>query len=275
MATKTHCAPGKGDKISCYNRTSLIKMARALNRKKRLPKKIRIGTNRKKIDIWRDIRREMSNRCNSEVCWIDQDFIKQLNDPELTEKLFPPKMPESWKQNPNTWLSTTDINAVMEQYENLYTDFLFIGPVPSDCPNGIQCELSNFNPNRLSRNGIKRVGIIYNLDKHNQPGSHWVAVYIDMKRDKDISYYDSYGELPPPAIAQFLVDTYNKLDKRGVKMKVGYNQRRHQMGGSECGMYSMNYIINRLKGDSMLKATNRSIPDRVMEGMREKLYRSS
>jgi hypothetical protein len=41
------------------------------------------------------------------------------------------------------------------------------------------------------------IGFIVNLDKHTQPGSHWVAVYIDPVKDKSVEYFNSYGEAPP------------------------------------------------------------------------------
>ena len=30
----------------------------------------------------------------------------------------------------------------------------------------------------------KKIGIVFNLDKHNQPGSHWVALYTDLKANQ-------------------------------------------------------------------------------------------
>ena len=53
------------------------------------------------------------------------------------------------EKNKYTWLSTTDINAVMKQYERMYDNFAFFGPVPVDCPNGITCELTYLNPLEL------------------------------------------------------------------------------------------------------------------------------
>ena len=35
-------------------------------------------------------------------------------------------MPEDWKYEPNKWLNTTDIDKVMEQYEN-YDEFIYFG----------------------------------------------------------------------------------------------------------------------------------------------------
>jgi len=270
----SHCAPGsKGDSVSCFSRPTLVKMARALNQTAKNENAKRIPVSGNKKVIWSGIRKRLANRCSSEVCWVDQKFAKSLNDPELNIETFRPKMPSEWKRNPRTWLTTTDIDEVMKQYERQYPDFLFFGPVPSDCPNGFSCELSNFDPVRLMKGGKRRVGIVYNLDKHYEPGSHWVAVFMDMGKHKDISYYDSYGQPPPENIKAFLKSTQAKLKKSGTKMKLHYNRRRHQYGGSECGVYSMHYLIQRLKGKNMRQAVEKKIPDRIMEQMRKYLYR--
>ncbi len=268
----SYCAPGhKGDSISCFSKASLIKMAQALN-KTAIKGRIRVSGN--KQTIWEGIRRRLSDRCTNEICWVDQQFARNINHPEINIKTFRPKMPTAWKTAPRTWLTTDDINLVMQQYERQYPTFLFIGPVPSDCPNGFACELSTFNPVKLLKSGKNKVGIIYNLDKHNQPGSHWVAVYIDMDKHKDITYYDSYGHLPPNRINNFMKNVQTKLNKSSVrKMKLKHNRRRHQYGGSECGMYSMNYLIERLKGKSLQQAVSKKISDKTMEQMRTYLYR--
>ena len=45
---------------------------------------------------------------------------------------FRPDMPNTWSSNPNTWLSTIDINKVMEQYEEAYPKFQYLGANPID-----------------------------------------------------------------------------------------------------------------------------------------------
>lgn len=282
-AEAKHCAPGRsGDRLSCFTLKSLKKMATALNQDAADDvdtegggKKYKhIPTNGTKEQLWNAIRTRLKDRCgNKEFCWVDQKFAKNLQDPDISEEIFRPKMPAEWKYKPNTWLTNIDIDLVMKQYEKQFPDFLFIGPVPSDCPNGFSCELSAFDPVKMKRAGINRMGIVYNLDKHNQPGSHWVAVYIDVDKHRDVTYYDSYGHAPPPSIKHFLTTTKRKLDDAGIPVEYKYNKIRHQFGGSECGVYSMNYIIQRLYGASMKKAVNKKIPDKQMEEMRKYLFR--
>ena len=39
---------------------------------------------------------------------------------------------------------------------------------------------------KYKKQGINKIGVIFNLDKHTQPGSHWVALFIDGEKRKFI-----------------------------------------------------------------------------------------
>ena len=51
------------------------------------------------------------------------------------------------------------------------------------------------------------------------------------------------------------------------------NKKRHQYGGSECGMYSMNFLIESLKGKTLMDIENKVITDREVNLLRNYLYR--
>ena len=76
---------------------------------------------------------------------------------------------------------------------------------------------------------------VINLDNHDEPGSHWVAVYDD---GNQVEYMDSYG-LPPsdPRCLLFL----------GQKFK--YNSYALQQPLSNaCGFYCIYFLIRRSRG---------------------------
>ena len=200
------------------------------------------------------LKKKMSKHCNQEWCWIDQNFMNKNKAKKIAKTAFRPKMPENWKNDKYAWLATDDINSVMEQYEAQYPDFIFLGAVPVDCHTLSFCQLYRFNLLKLYQNGIKRIGIIFNLDYHYQSGSHWVAVFVDLKDHFDITYYDSYGKISPKLITSFLNQIYQdcqKIPSLKNKVVVDYNKKRHQYGYSECGIYSQNYLIKRLHGKSL------------------------
>jgi hypothetical protein len=163
---------------------------------------------------------------------------------------------------------------MMRQYEEKYPDFIFIGPVPRDCKIGgsLQCELTNFDINRAYDKGIRKIGIIYNNDYSYQSGSHWNCVLIDMK-DKTIEFYDSYGSKPLPEVLEFMKKNAEKLNKRGMKVSLGYNNTRHQYDDYNCGMYSMYFLVKRLEGYKMEEIERMDITTKKMQNLKKVWYR--
>jgi hypothetical protein len=269
-----YCSPNKNNKDSktCFSLNSLRKIVRSYN-DKNPDSKIRGLTTKSREELWSNIQIRLQNRCNNEMCWIKQDFVKNIKDPEIENYTFRPQMPQNWVKNKYTWLSTVDIQEVMKQYEHKYPYFSFLGPVPYDCPYEITCELTNTRVKKLLGNGIQQMGVIYNLDTHNQPGSHWVAVFLDLTK-LSVEYYDSYGVEPPELIYKWMEKMQQDMQntfQRPAKLK--YNQKRHQYGNSECGIFSMNFIIERLKGKTLERISREKITDRKMNLMRRILYR--
>ena len=267
-----NCSPHKNNNsFTCYTKNQLVKIANEINKKKK--RKVIVMSNKNKKQIWNQINKNLFDQCKYEWCWLDTSVIKNIPDDDLHNFTFRPKKPKSWVKNKNTWLTTTDIDDVMEQYEKKYTDFKFFGPVPVDCPAGIYCELSNINLKKMNSDGIKKLGVIFNLDKHNEPGSHWVAL-LSNEEDKSITYYDSVGNLPPPYIKTFVkLLTNNYKKNRGIDMKFNYNKKQHQHGDSECGVYSINFLVESLKGAKLKDFQNKKISDFSMNILRDYFYR--
>ena len=106
--------PGK----TCYSKEALITIAKEYN-KRHPDDKIKLS-GKSKSQLFSAIKSHLSNQCNQEWCWIDQDFMNKNKADKIARDTFRPKMPASWKQNKYEWLSTDDINSVMTQYEKLY-----------------------------------------------------------------------------------------------------------------------------------------------------------
>ena len=185
-------------------------------------------------------------------------------------------MPDDWKSDHDKWLNSNDITNVMEQYEEAYPKFEFMGPYPIDfaapdpykkngtCLINEMCELRVTN---ALASGTESIGIIYNLDPHYKGGSHWVAVYIDLKNHKTY-YFDSYAIEPPKQIAIFM----KWLTTQDTQMKLFYNGNRFQKQGSECGMYSMYFILRMLAGDDFQAFSRTKPPDSFMLDLRDWIF---
>ena len=264
---KKKCSPHNNDNnFSCFSKKSLLKICEAWNNyyedKIIYNKKNNINT------LWYKVNDKLKNSCNNEWCWIQQEFLKKINNDNLKDS-FRPLMPKKWYSHEREWLNTYDIENVMQQYEKKHKDFKFIGPVPIDFdyqPNPGQCivnELCNISVPKLIKKGIKKLGVIFNLDPHDKPGSHWVALYCDINRG-GVYYFDSYGVEPPEEV-DILMDRLASQGKSfNNNIKKQYNNIRHQYKNSECGVYSLNFIIKLLEGNNFKDVINNIVPDDVM-----------
>lgn len=78
--------------------------------------------------------------------------------------------------------------------------------------------------------------IIVNLDPHNEPGSHWVAIHFPKNEYRFALFFDSYGRPPlDPRILAFLT--------RNSRNKWFNNPYRYQDElSSVCGWYALLFL---------------------------------
>lgn len=281
MPPNTVCSPNIAvtNDYTCFDKRELEEIALALNiyilKNKALSNycptqsqkciiKTPIDIRKKtKEGLWRSIHKRLGKLCDQESCWIDLELINSIQDKDILEKIkyftFKPKM----NKNRRSWLSTKNINDVMQQYQEFDKTFKFLGALPSDFYTQIK-----FDYKQLNR--FKKIGIVFNLDTHDKPGSHWVAFFIDNVQ-KQYDFFDSTGKPPNKHIDKFI----DMLLGVGVISGYSYLQNTsvHQTKNSECGIYSMYYIIQRLLGKSFNSIANTVIKDDDMNRFRDHLFR--
>ena len=86
------------------------------------------------------------------------------------------------------------------------------------------------------------VGYILNTDPCNQPGEHWVALFIAADGDGD--YFDSYG-LPP------LHPELTSLMTRGSRVWTWNTRQLQSIATAVCGQYCVFYELHRARGYTM------------------------
>lgn len=250
---KLQCGPeGNSKKYTCIRDESICKLKTLWN-KRHPDNKIKNTSIRK---TWGALKKKLRNVCDKESCWLKQKFAKKGMGKELNVA-FAPQSPEKWKKNPNEWLSSTDIIAVMKQYERKYKCFEFIGPSPIDYDTHKmygECvweELCHFDLKKEISNGKKKIGIIFNLDPHYKGGSHWVSLFINITKGT-IFYFDSVGKTIPPQIKKFVKEVQRQglhlNNQEPIHFKYDENHpQEHQQGDTECGIYSLYFIIHVLE----------------------------
>lgn len=213
-------------------------------------------------EIWLALKNRLS--CKKEECWLNQLDDESMKM-HIKKNIFAPTHPPDWNRNPDEWLSNFDIADVAKQYEVSHPEFIMIGPTTIDFDarplemdgKCVLEDLCNFSLERFISKKKSKIGIVFNLDKHDQSGSHWVSMYIDIK-NKFIFFFDSADTGIPNEIwtdSESDKPLVNRIIKQGLEMKqpinfTFYNNNgiTHQRGNTECGMYSLFFIITMLTG---------------------------
>lgn len=270
---KDSCAPTEAqiNEFSCYTPEVLNKMKNIWN--SRHPDDKIETTDTKKI--WDTLKDRFGDVCYRESCWIEKTFLKEKIPTDIINITFAPKAPKEWIRNPQEWLSSVDICRLMSLYEKRFKCFEFLGPSPIDYDTKVRGsyvweELATFNLKRGLSKGKNKWGVIFNLDPHYKGGSHWVAAFIRMKT-KEILYMDSYGMPPEKNIEKFLKNVQEQAANLGIDMRMVINETRHQYSNSECGMYSLYFVVQMLM-DAPASMMKRKIPDKKMIRLRELFF---
>lgn len=279
---KLNCSPetkkNKINSYSCYTDENLHKLRDLWNA--RHPDDL-IKTNDNN-EIWIILKNKYSSVCNKESCWLNKLFggKNKKYEKELLDS-FAPEAPKEWKKHPNEWLSSLDIINVMNQYEKSYKCFEFIGPSPIDYDTHKiygECvweELCHFNLQDQINKKKNKIGIIFNLDPHYKKGSHWVSLFINIKK-KTIYYFDSNGETSPKQIKKLSQNIINQGKKLKYPINFKYDENhpvQHQYENTECGIYSLYFIIYMLEdkiNGHYLK--HHILPDKYIEKYRKVFY---
>ena len=251
---KLNCSPknknNTTDDYTCYSNSDLYKLKDMWNA--RHPDRPIKTKNTKQI--WMLLKEYYTTICNKESCWVRQMTKNSKQEQELLDA-FAPESPKEWEKNPNEWLSSIDILQVMNQYEKKYKCFDFLGPSPIDYDTHklygkcVWEELCHFNLAKHLQKKHNKIGVIFNLDPHYKGGSHWVSLFINIK-NKTIFFFDSTGEQIPPQINKFVntVIEQGKQLPNPIIFKFDQNYPvEHQYGNTECGIYSIFFIIHMLE----------------------------
>lgn len=259
-------------RTTCLPLEMLIRLRDEWN--KRYPDHVIPTDLRRKEELWAAIRDRMRRqyKCDSEYC-----AVQKLGDGDEKRKAavyFRPPKPSNWDGDGDEeeWHDTDTIARVMNQYEEANANFEFIGPTPIDFDfvggwgSCVMDELCKLDLAAMRRRGENSIGIVFNLDPHTRPGSHWVCAYIDLLK-REAYYYDSYGYPPPPEVRRLL----RRCREQGCE-RIYWNDIRHQRKKSECGTYCMYIIISLLKGRTFADLCKDRIDDDTMNAIRDLLY---
>lgn len=259
-----HCAPNVNSSLdyTCFDKAELEAIAKAYNQYARNKPNHRPihETGASKKELWQAIYDRLKPYCNYEHCWVDQGFIKLIPNRDLLNKIrfftFKPK----FTKTENNWLSTNDITNVLKQYENFDLSFHYAGTFPSDF-----YKVFSFDWDTLFASS--KSALVLNLDKHDEPGSHWVAVFVD-NLHRTVELFDSTGVPPPREIKTIM----KKIMRRATNYKYLENKIVHQKEDGECGVYAAYYVIQRILGRSFQDISTHVISDSQIRQFRSVIF---
>jgi hypothetical protein len=248
-----------------------------------LENKIIKTQNRNIKEIYKELKQKLSkfNKLYSnEIYW---KKIKEFSHIFINNKyLFVPKMPTEWCHSISKWrnatvdapwLSNYDIDEIIQEYENKYNTFKFLGSTPIDFRKKKYgtCTLNLFNNSNSDNSWLiynkqsnikycnfnssiysdkKYFGIVFNTDTFEGAGKHWMAMYFCIDKSKPcILFFDSAVTFNPyhneiKGFIKNIQDTYPSLN-----FNIKYNNKQHQTSNSECGMYSIYFILTMIDAE--------------------------
>ena len=169
-----------------------------------------------------------------------------------------------------TYLTNRDLSRILSQYAAADPTFELVGVVPIDfCDVGYGAAVCDLRLERLVRAGRRRAAVVFNTEPSDEPGEHWVLLWIDVSGGVGaalVAYVDSEGADPPPRIARLMrrlraqADTARRRrgpcadPDRGPRPRtVSVVERAHQRGGTLCGVYVVHFV-ERLLGGAPLES---------------------
>jgi hypothetical protein len=175
--------------------------------------------------------------------------------------------------NSTNWLSNDDIDGVLSLYEKKFPRFKHIPFQMRDFQKSAN-ELSEADWEDIYNN-YDAVGWVFNTDTSGGPGQHWVSTFIDL-RGGTVEFFDSAGR-KYKEFTEFVIETTHTLSEiSGKKFRdVFVAKIEHQKKNTECGVYSLYFILSRLHGIPYTAFEFTPVPDDQMVQFRKYLFRNA
>jgi len=220
--------------------------------------------------VWKTIQYRLREKCDDGAT--ECIIVSMLNKP---------KGPSTWRNNPEEWLSSINIDDLERKFQEIFPRYLYLGTIPIDFGKHSktgEClvnSLCSMDIRSIYKKGFTQIGIVFNTDVSTGPGQHWIALFCDIRPELEnprITYFDSYAHKPEKEIQMLMKRWKEQWDSTKVHakpMEVTYNKTRHQYEDSECGMYCLYFHLCCLVGIPMKDR----IPDKVVRGFRSLLFK--
>ena len=165
--------------------------------------------------------------------------------------------------NNTNLLTNVNIDDVMEKYTLIHPNFHPIKFTMDDWFNisgNKEIVLLGNDPSyicKLINNKDQKkncIGFIMNTDKWSGRGIHWTALFCDLRNDDEwtIEFFNSSSNKPSRNIKILIDNIINNLytcpskPYECIVKNINISKNEHQLSNTECGPYSLFFILNRL-----------------------------
>lgn len=231
-------------------------------------------------------------RCNTEECVLkDPHFVKEEIKSIVKESLDRIK-PEG-PANSTRLLNNENIDNVLKKLTKRHDGFYhmnfqmidFAGEKDSSgewvIKKGTKIYPTQLGKIDMAKDVIskeyKTFGVVMNTDVRTGGGIHWFSLFCDFRTNPcTIEYFNSSGNKPVKQIQDWLIKTEENLKSAGHNAKVVVlSGMVHQKDSeTECGLYSLYYIWNRLNGVPATNFQLKRIPDAKMIAWRKRVFKT-
>ena len=239
---------------------------------------IKIITDELKVSSLNEAKKK--TQCTSESCVITRVMPKTGNreyvilDLELKARFKPPG------PRRNQWLSNYNIDDSLELWTHIYPRFYNCEFAMRDF-NKYDSELSSINLKKLMSGQNKRktncdtMGVVCNTDAMSGGGKHWTVLFVDMRQTPiTIEFFNSSGSPPCHSYSEWQHKMQAELLPTPSEIVIP-NKIQHQLGRTECGVYSLYYIRARLEGKPWTWFDKERVTDAEMTEFRSYLFRQN
>jgi hypothetical protein len=200
------------------------------------------------------------------------ELVDQIvgRDGILYEKIIHSFKPYVSKDFSSCWLSQSQIEQIIAQVTVRRRLFRFVGVWDANYPNFDRDIRDTIGLTHKMQSGRVRLKYSYYGIVWNKGGNHWVAAFVD-RPTREIDYFDSFANKPPQPAFRKLVNTFEDHD--GEKYKQNINNIAHQKGdGTQCGMYAIHFILERVRGVTMKEMNKKTITPASMKTLRKAYF---
>jgi hypothetical protein len=240
-------------------------------------------------DIVETVKKDL--KCNTEECILKNPlFVKDEIKSIVNESLDRIK-PEG-PANSTRLLNNENIDNVLKKLTKQHTcfyhmDFQMIDFAGEKNYSGEWAIKNNrkISPTHLGKidmtkdvvtEGYKTFGVVMNTDVRTGGGIHWFSLFCDFRTTPyTVEYFNSSGNKPVKQIQDWLIKTEENLKSAGHNAKVVVlSGLSHQKSETECGLYSLYYIWNRIKKVPAENFQQKKVPDSMMYAFRKQCFKT-